>query len=63
MSGIPFEGWLRLAVLRFGLAPADFWRLSLKEWAWLAAPDSPPALSRSDLDRLLSLHPDISHDT
>lgn len=60
---IPFHDWLRLAVLRFGLTPADFWQLSLKEWTGLMVPETPSVLPRADLDRLLSLHPDISHDT
>ena len=36
---IPWAVMLRGA-LRFGLMPAEFWALSLKEWIWLSrAPD------------------------
>jgi uncharacterized phage protein (TIGR02216 family) len=50
---------LRLGVLRLGLSPDEFWRLSLAEWrALTAAPPQDLPLSRPDLEALLALYPD-----
>lgn len=53
----PWPALMRLAATRFGIAPRDFWRLSLAEWRALtdAAPD---ALTRTAFDTLLQAYPD-----
>ena len=52
-----WPGLLRLATLRFGIAPADFWRLSLVEWRALV--DEPAdTLNRAALDALARAWPD-----
>lgn len=41
------------------LSPADFWRLGLLEWRWLAGPDAgAEPLDRAGLEALLHLYPD-----
>lgn len=40
------------AGLRLGLTPDAFWRLSLREWRWLAR-SGPPALGRAELAALM----------
>ena len=55
----PWPDLLRLGVLRLGLSPDEFWRLSLAEWrALTAAPPQDTPLSRPDLEALLALYPD-----
>ncbi|WP_420431591.1 phage tail assembly chaperone [Hyphobacterium sp.] len=58
MNGIRFDDWLRAAVFRYGLAPAGFWCLSLREWRWLTTAAAPERLQRADLTALLKAHPD-----
>ena len=41
-----------------GLAPSDFWRLSLAEWRWLTTPTTHAAMSRDDLLSLITQYPD-----
>lgn len=41
-----------------GVAPAAFWKLSLKEWRALVAPPRTSALSRAELNALMQQHPD-----
>lgn len=53
--------WLRLAVLRFGLPPKDFWALSLSEWRALLAElqeGEGAALDRAGLEALRAAYPD-----
>lgn len=47
---LPWPEMLR-AGLAAGLAPESFWRLSLREWRWLAA-RSAPRLSRAEFNAL-----------
>ncbi len=50
---------LRFAVLRLGLTPDAFWRLSLVEWRMLtAAADAEAPLGRAGFERLRKAHPD-----
>ena len=49
---------LRLAAARFHIAPAAFWRLSVKEWAALTAPPQAAALDRTAFEALMAAHPD-----
>ncbi|WP_421792916.1 phage tail assembly chaperone [Hyphobacterium sp.] len=58
MTGLPFRAWLRLAAERYGIAPHQFWALSLMEWLALTHSESPPALQRSALSNLLKAYPD-----
>lgn len=53
----PWPAMLRLAALRYGIAPEAFWRLSLAEWRALTTEPS-AALSRADLDALAHRFPD-----
>lgn len=57
MSGIDWAGVIR-AGHRLGLLPPALWRLSVREWRALLAPDPGPALNRAGLDRLCRQHPD-----
>lgn len=57
MTGIPFDDWLRLGVMRFAISPCEFWRLSLREWLILTRPTHAP-LNRSNLEQLLIQWPD-----
>lgn len=54
----PWPALLRLAVLRLGLTPDAFWRLSLTEWRALT--QAPPAdvLNRAELETLARAWPD-----
>lgn len=49
---------LRLAVLRLGIAPEAFWRLSLAEWRALVEAPAAPVLTRAGLDALIARFPD-----
>lgn len=50
---------LRLAAVRFGVAPAAFWALSLPEWrALVAEPAGPDPLTRREFDALAAACPD-----
>jgi uncharacterized phage protein (TIGR02216 family) len=49
------------AALRLGLSPAEFWRLSLKEWRALNSPHLSEALSRSAFESLARKFPDLSN--
>lgn len=53
----PWSALLRLAVLRFGLTPESFWRLSVAEWRALAEEPS-DTLTRSALEALARAYPD-----
>ena len=59
------EAWwaeaFRFAVIRSGIAPAQFWRLSLPELAALAAASGTNILDapgRVELDAMMLAHPD-----
>jgi hypothetical protein len=54
---IAWGGMLRLAVRDYGLTPADFWRLSLREWLLLTAPDH-SSLDAANFHKLLQQFPD-----
>ncbi|MCA1935193.1 MAG: phage tail assembly chaperone [Asticcacaulis sp.] len=54
---------LRFAVRECHLRPADFWRLSWREWLWLTVPPSapilsPPALPRDVFETMKKAFPD-----
>ena len=49
---------LLAAALRLGVAPAQFWRLSLKEWRALTASPASPALTRGAFEALARRFPD-----
>ncbi|WP_342973835.1 phage tail assembly chaperone [Henriciella sp. AS95] len=53
---LPWAEMLR-AALMMGIRPAEFWRLSLREWRWLTGP-SGQALTRTQLETMLVAHPD-----
>jgi uncharacterized phage protein (TIGR02216 family) len=53
----PWPALLRLAALRFGVAPDAFWRLSLAEWRALTD-ETPDALNRAGLESLARAYPD-----
>jgi uncharacterized phage protein (TIGR02216 family) len=46
--------------LQFGLAPAQFWRLSLREWRALITPLGSEALSRAAFEALSRRFPDAN---
>lgn len=56
----PWREWLR-AAFAIGLTPAHFWRLSLREWRALIAPQTQDAFDRASFDALLARYPDQYH--
>ena len=48
----PFEAWLKIVVLQFGLSPEDFWKMSLKDWVALTRSTAPKPMGKSDLIKL-----------
>ncbi|MCL4716120.1 MAG: phage tail assembly chaperone [Hyphomonadaceae bacterium] len=52
----PWAGWLAVAI-ELGVAPAAFWRLSLREWRALVAPTD-ASLSRAAFEALARRFPD-----
>ncbi|WP_282008904.1 phage tail assembly chaperone, partial [Brevundimonas aveniformis] len=42
----------------FGVEPAAFWRLSLKEWRWLVGGGEMSAMTGAELERLAQAWPD-----
>ncbi len=54
----PWPAMLRLAAMRFAIAPDAFWRLSLAEWRALTAEPAPAALTRAAFEALASRFPD-----
>jgi len=53
-----WAGMLRLAA-GFGIQPADFWRLSLREWRMLtASPVASEVMGRAAFDQLTEAWPD-----
>lgn len=58
-----WPGLLRLAALRFGIAPEAFWRLSLAEWRMLTDDGAAPAMTRQGLLELMAAHPDGAQNT
>lgn len=46
------------AAQRLGVAPAQFWRLSLREWRALVAPAADAAMTRAGFEALERLYPD-----
>lgn len=54
---IPWGAWLRMAS-QMGVAPAQFWALSVREWVLLTAHDPFPSLGRSGLETLMTSFPD-----
>jgi len=53
---LPWGAMLR-AALSAGIAPEAFWRLSLREWRWLAAQSG--GMSRGRLADLMGAFPDM----
>lgn len=54
----PWGPMLRVAA-RAGAPPADFWRLSLKEWRLLTeGPTGGEPMARQDLERMAEAWPD-----
>ncbi|MCB2114442.1 MAG: phage tail assembly chaperone [Parvularculaceae bacterium] len=54
---IPWRRWFAFAVHSLGLAPEEFWALTVCEWRALA-PDDAPALTRAGLVALIASYPD-----
>lgn len=54
----PWPEMLRLAAA-LGVAPEEFWRLSLKEWRMLTArPEGPAPMGRTEFERMRAAWPD-----
>lgn len=60
-SDIPWQVWLRLAVVEFRLRPQDFWSLSVWEWQMMLAGFSqiPDAMGQRRFQELQDQFPDI----
>jgi len=54
---IPWRRWFQFAVVSLGLAPEEFWALTVGEWRFLA-PDESAAMDRGGLEHLIALYPD-----
>lgn len=57
MTATDWGAWLRLAV-SMGLAPRDFWRLSLREWRLLTQAHQAIAMRRTEFEALARRFPD-----
>lgn len=57
----PWAAMLAVALGR-GVAPACFWRLSLREWRAIIAPHHGATLPRAAFDALVQRFPDMPHD-
>ncbi len=53
----PWRAWLAFAA-QLGIAPACFWRLSVREWRALAPPASAAHLDRAAFTALAAHFPD-----
>jgi len=58
MSEWPFDLWLKTAVRGFGLSPAAFWAMSVRDWLSLLASNSEQGLARTELSSLMNIYPD-----
>lgn len=56
--GARWAAWLQ-AGQRLGLRPADFWRLSLREFRALTEPPAQGVLSRTEFQALAAAFPDV----
>ena len=54
---LPWRDMLR-AALAAGIGPEAFWRLSLREWRWLAGGGGGGAMDRGRLAALMGAYPD-----
>lgn len=55
-GAIPWGDWFAAAVIQMKLAPDDFWRLTPREWRWLAAAFGPAGgAERLDVETLAAL--------
>jgi uncharacterized phage protein (TIGR02216 family) len=54
----PWAAWFRFGVGDLGLAPDEFWRLSLWEWLALVGARATNVPTRNDLEALMRAHPD-----
>lgn len=53
---LPWRDLMRAAAC-LGIAPVQFWQLSLREWIWITREEG-RALTRQDLDSLMIKNPD-----
>jgi len=51
----PFNAWLKLAVIRYGLTPSEFWQMSVH--------DEAKPMRRSEFDALTQKYPDPETET
>ena len=58
---VPWGEMMRRAAF-FGVEPAAFWRLSLKEWRWLVGGGEMSAMTGAELERLAQAWPDEVHE-
>lgn len=54
----PFDLWLKTAVRSFGLTPAAFWDMSMRDWLALMAGQTEHGFARPDLSDLMKHYPD-----
>lgn len=60
MSGAKGFPWARMmqTAIRFGIAPDQFWQLSLREWQMLTRTRTGTDFRKTDLSRLIAAYPD-----
>jgi len=54
----PFNAWLKLAVIRYGLTPSEFWQMSVHDWRVLTQSTEAKPMRRSEFDALTQKYPD-----
>ncbi|PHQ60443.1 MAG: hypothetical protein COC03_02250 [Robiginitomaculum sp.] len=54
----PFDLWLKTAVRGFGLSPAEFWAMSVRDWLALLVRNGEQGLARTGLSTLMNTYPD-----
>ncbi|PHS40233.1 MAG: hypothetical protein COA91_04450 [Robiginitomaculum sp.] len=58
MNQWPFDMWLKTAVRGFGLSPAEFWQMSVRDWLVLISGTGKPGIAHDKFDDLMNTYPD-----
>ncbi len=48
----PFDAWQKIAVMQLGLAPAEFWEMSLIDWFSITPPNRRCAMTKDELIKM-----------
>ncbi len=58
MQKWPFDIWLKTAVRGFGLSPAEFWQMSVRDFLVLISGTGDHGIEREKFDELMNTYPD-----